>query len=343
MKRTSLVLYLALLVGSLALAYHTWVREPEKPGERVTMLRCKKGDIRKLTYETQDRTVTFSAKKKPTSGESSWWVEIAEIPKDDLQEETSSDSGDAPSIEIFKANQRLQDRLDAFCPWKALRFLGKPGAEKLTDFGLAEPGELLRMELASGTHTYRIGATTFGPRDRYVADDDKGEVFLVAGQSLRDLLNPKSRFMERSLHPFKDKEVARVKLRSGQRQRELVHLLSEEGKELGWADSRSPEETNDLYRNWIRKLVTLRPTDYVRPPDGEVDAGCVAPKDCTEELSLILYSEKKEIGFLKVYKGRDESGEPAYYACSEHTEIVVKVPKSQAETLLKDMEDVLSD
>jgi hypothetical protein len=307
------------------------------------MLRCKKGDIRKLSYETQDRTVTFSTKKNPASGESSWWVKITTRPKDALQEETSSDSPPALLVEGFKANDRLQGGLDALCPWKALRSLGKPGEEKLTDFGLAQPGEHLRIDLTSGTRTYRIGATTFGPRDRYVADDESGEVFLVSGQSLRDLLNPKNRYMERSLHAFKDKEVERVKVRGGRQERELVHLLSEEGKELGWADTRSPEEPNDLYRNWIRKLFTLRPTDYVLPPDGEGEEGCVAPPDCTEEMSLVFYGERKEIGFLKVYRGKDESGGAAYYACSEHTEIVVKVPKTQVETLLKDMEDVLSD
>jgi hypothetical protein len=343
MKRTSLLLYFGLLLGCLALAYHTWVREPKTPGDRVDMLRCKPGDIRKVTYATRDRTVTIAKKKSPTAGESSWWVEITRIPKAETQEGIPSASAGTPVIEVFKANPRLQGGLDILCPWKALRSLGKPGEDKRKDFGLIEPDETLRMELASGTRTFRIGATTFGPRDRYVADDETGEVFVVAGQSLRDLLNPKSRFMERSLHPFKDKEVARIKVRSGRRERELVHLLSEQGKELGWADSRSPEETNDLYRNWVRKLFTLRPTGYVRPPEGEGDRGCVAPPDCTEELNLILYSEKKEIGFLKVYKGTDETGETAYYACSEHTEMVVKVPKTQAETLLEDMEDVLSD
>ena len=87
-----------------------------------------------------------------------------------------------------------------------------------------------------------------------MADDETGEVFLVAGQGLQDLLRPKSRFMERSLHAFKTKEIARVRLRAGQREKELVQRVSEEGKELGWADSRSPEEAKDLYRNWIRKL-----------------------------------------------------------------------------------------
>ena len=345
MKRTSLVLYLGLLLVSLVLAYLTWVQEPKKAGGRVPVLRCKKGEIRKITYETKDRTVRFSKRKNPYSGESSWWAEIVQIPAApedaDLKEEMSS--GVEPVIDVFKANKRLQEGLGGFCPWKALRSLGEPGGEKRVEFGLAEPAESLILELASGVRTFQIGGTTFGPRDRYVADDETGEVFLVAGQGLRDLLRPKSRFMERSLHTFQAKEVARVKLRAGPREKELVRPESYEGKEQGWADSRSPEETKDLYRNWIRKLFALRPTDYVRPPEGEEAGGCVAPPDSTQELRLMFYSRKKEIGFLTLYKGTDEKGDATYYACSEHSEIAVKVPKTQVETLLTDLEDVLSD
>ena len=334
MKRVSLVLYLGILLASLALAYLTWVEKPKKPGERVTVLPCKKGGILQLTYEAKDQTVTFSKKKSRYSGESSWWVEIARAA-----------SEASPAIEVFKANDRLQAGIDKFCPWKALRSLGKLEAGKKEEFGLTESVESLTIEQATGPRTFRLGAATFGPKDRYVADDETGEVFLVAGQGLRDLLRPKSRFMERSLHAFKTKEIARVRLRSGQREKELVQRVSEEGKDLGWADSRSPEEAKDLYRNWMRKLSTLRPTDYVAMPADEEGGGCVAPAGSSQELSLTFFSPSKEIGFLTLYKGEgtDEKGGATYFACSEHSEVVVKVPKTQAEALLKDLEDVLDE
>ena len=333
MKRVSLVLYLGILLASLALAYLTWVEEPKKPGEKGSVLPCKKGDILQLTYEAKDQTVTFSKKKNRYSGESSWWVEIARSPEA------------SPVIEVFKANDRLQAGIDKFCPWKALRSLGKLEAGKQEEFGLTESAESLIIERAAGPRTLRLGAATFGPKDRYVADDETGEVFLVAGQGLRGLLRPKSRFMERSLHAFKTKGIARVRLRSGQRDKELVQQVSEEGKDLGWADSRSPEEAKVLYRNWIRRLSTLRPTDYLGMPADEEGGGCAAPAGSTQELSLTFFSPSKEIGFLTLYKGEgtDEKGGATYYACSEHSEIVVKVPKTQAEALLKDLEDVLDE
>lgn len=334
MKRVSLVLYLGILLASLALAYLTWVEKPKAPGERVTILPCKKGGILQLTYKAKDETVTFSKKKSRYSGESSWWVEIARAA-----------SEASPAIEVFKANDRLQAGIDKFCPWTALRSLGKLEAGKQEEFGLTESVESLTLEQATGPRTFRLGAATFGPKDRYVADDETGEAFLVAGQGLKDLLHPKSRFMERSLNAFKTKEIARVRLRSGRKEKELVQRVSEEGKELGWADSRSPEEAKDLYRNWMRKLSTLRPTDYVAMPADEGGGGCAAPADSTQELSLTFFSPSKEIGFLTLYKGEgtDEKGGATYFACSENSEVVVKVPKTQAEALLKDLEDVLDE
>jgi hypothetical protein len=334
MKRASLVLYPGILLASLALAYLTWVEKPKKPDEKGTVLPCKKGDILELTYETEDQTVTFSKKKSRHSGEFSWWVEIAR-----------AESEPSPVIEVFKASDRLQAGIDKFCPWKALRSLGKLEAGKQEEFGLTESVESLIIGQAVGSRTFRLGAATFGPKDRYVVDDETGEAFLVVGQGLRDLLSPKSRFMERSLHAFKTAEVARVRLRSGQKEKELVQHIPEEGKELGWADSRSPEEAKALYRNWIRRLSTLRPTDYVGMPTDEEGGGCVAPAGSIQELSLTFFSPSKEIGFLTLYKGEgtDEKGDATYFACSEHSEVVVKVPKTQAEALLKDLEDVLDE
>jgi hypothetical protein len=334
MKRVSLVLYLGILLASLALAYLTWVEKPKTPGETVTVLPCKKGEVLELTYEAKDQTVTFSKQKSRHSGESSWWVEIARAA-----------SEAPPVIEAFKANDRLQAEIDKFCPWKALRSLGKLEAGKQEEFGLTESVESLIIQRATGPRAFRLGATTFGPKDRYVVDDETSEAFLVAGQGLRDLLRPKSRFMERSLHAFQTKEIARVRLRAGQREKELVQQISEDAKEQGWADSRSPEEPKVLFRNWIRRLSTLRPTDYVGMPADEEGGGCVAPAGSSQELSLTFFSPSKEIGFLTLYQGEgtDEKGDATYYACSEHSEIVVMVPKTQAEALLKDLEDVLDE
>jgi hypothetical protein len=342
MKRVSLLLYLGILLASLALGYLTWVREPKKQDGQVPVFPCSQGEILALAYEEEDQTVTFSKKKNAYSGESDWWVEMVRIP---ATEEAASTEEPPPVVEVFKASDRLQAGLDKFCPWTALRALGKLDEDKKAEFGLTESADLLTIEKATGPHTFRLGETTFGPKDRYVADSETGEAFLVKGQDLRDLGRPKSRFMERSLHAFGMKEVARVRVRSGEREKELVQQISEEGKEQGWADSRSPEETEVLYRNWMRRLSTLRPTEYAGMPAEGEDRGCVAPAGASQELNVTFFGHDEELGFLNLYKaeGTDGKGDPTYHACSEHSEIIVKVPKTQAEILLKDLEDVFSD
>ena len=375
MRRASLVFYLGVLLASLALAYFTWVAEPKSSGDGIPAFRCKKGDLVRLTYAAGDRTVTFSKKKSRYSEEASWWIEAVpfsgasaaetveaaggDVPgevtagapgdgadgpaaeRSDVQEEDSSE--ETAGIVVFKANERLQESLDKFCPWLVFRSLGIPGAEKREEFGLTESAETLILEQPSGPRTFRVGGTTFGPRDRYVADAETGDVFLAGGQDLRDLLRPEVRFMERALHAFKAEDVARIKVRARAREKELIREGSESGRDHGWADSRSPGETQDLYRNWIRRLFALRPTEYVRPTTGEEAGGCVAPAGSTQELNVTFHGPVREMGFLTLYRERAEKEDTAYFACSEHTEILVKVPRTQAETLLKDLEDLLPD
>ncbi len=359
MKRVSLVGYLGILAGSLLLAYLTWVGGPKTPGAAVTIFPCSQGPIVKLTYAAADRTVTLSKRKSRYSGEPSWWVEIvhpppSKAPKDAHAvkgtgpDETSAadeppPSGAASVVEVFQANKRLQDELDPFCPWKALRSLGRPGKEKREEFGLTEPAGSLTIETAAGSRTFRLGGETYGPRDRYVADDETGEAFLAAGLVFRALAHPASRFMERSLHAFKEKDVARIRVHAGGREKELVRRTSGEAGRTGWADSRSPGNAKALYRNWIRRLSALRAMGYVGLPVGGEAGGCAAPAGSSEVLRLTFFGASREIGFLRLYKGSDEKGEPAYYACSEHSGTLVKIPKTQAETLLEDLEDVLSD
>ena len=359
MKRISLVGYFGTLVGCLALAYLTWVQGPKAPGARVTIFPCSKGDIVKLTYAAADRTVTFSKRKSRDSGGASWWVEVvrpsasAAAKGSDAAQGTSADEADAPEgslpsgaspvVEVFKANDRLQAGLGEFCPWKALRSLGRPGEEKRAEFGLAESDGSLTIETSSGSYTFRLGGETYGPKDRYVADDETGKAFLVAGRIFREFERPGSRFMERSLHAFKMKEIARVRLHAGERDKELVRATSGETGEAGWADSRSPGDPKALYRNWIRRLSALRATGYVGLPGGGEGGGCAAPGGSSQELNLTFFSAGREIGFLRLYKGAGEKGDAAYYACSEHTGTVVTIPKTQAEALLEDLENVLSD
>jgi len=390
MKRIPLLGYCVVLLVSLALAYVTWTKGPEKTEGDVTLLACGKGEVRKITLREKERKVVFDRKKSAWSGQDVWWVEALHVPfkpaertggdpspDTDLEqldvdaaslgpaEEAPGEAaavaaggpaGSAPAggtgpeveewtvSESFLGNEKLREALEGFCPWKALRSLGKPGDAKREEFGLKDTQDALVMDLRGKPRTFRIGKSTFGPGDRYVEDAETGEIFLVKGQSIKDLLYPKSRYMERSLHAFEEEGVARMRLREGNREMELVHRVSPEGADQGWAEAGESKEPKELYKNWIRKVFTLRPMDYVVPEPGAPEAGpygCVTLPGAETAASITFFGDKKEIGFLTVYKKTGEQDKVEYFACTENTNALVMVSKIQAENLLKDMADIL--
>jgi len=380
MKRIPPLVYLVVLLISLVLAYFTWTEGPEKPEGDATLLACGKGEIQKITIREKERKVVFDRRKSAWSGETVWWVEAlklpfkpAEKPDEKAAEElnvdvasmgpaedasgnaaggTSGDSGGGPGpeewsvSESFLGNEKLRDVLEGFCPWKGLRSLGKLGEDKREEFGLKNTSDSLVLELRGKPRTFRIGKKSFGPGDRYVEDGKTGEIFLVKGQSIKDLLYPKSRYMERSLHAFKEEEVARMSIRAGGREMELIQRVPAGGKAGGWAEAGKKEDPKELYKNWVRKVFTLRPMDYVVPEEGSPetgDYGCVAPPGAEITAVISFLSDTKEIGFLTVYKRIGEKDKVQYFACTENTNAVVKVSKVQAENLLKDMADLLPD
>ena len=200
------------------------------------------------------------------------------------------------------------------------------------------------MEIRSKPQKFILGDTSFGPADRYVENEKTSEIFLVAGKNLKNLVYPKNRYMERSLHLFKEEDVAQVNIRSGGKQKELIHKISQKGTYEGWADSENPETPKELYENWIRKLFSLRPRDYVVPEGGVGEPGpskCMAPKGAETMAEITFDGKKKVIGFLSVYKRTDKDNKTEYFACTEQSDAVVTISKTQAENLLKDMQDLL--
>ena len=343
MRRLGLLAYLSVLLLSLAAAYLTWTREPAKPGEKVPLLSCRKGDLVGLEFRSKSRTVLFSPKRSSYSGKSFWWVDITTRPAGENQE-GKAQSGE-PKIEVFKADAKMDEALGRFCPWMILRDLGRIGDEKRQEFGLADSADRLVLKFKAGERPFRLGTTLSGHPDRYLEDEQSGEIYLVPGQDIREIEHPKSRYMERGLHGFGQDQAIRIRLRAGEREKELVAKLSDEGKSTGWADSSRPEEEKELYKNWIQKYFALRVLEYLVPPEKAESMGCSGRLDADPVLTLTFYDREKEIGFSTFYKpsGKDKDGDLQYSVCTDNTDCLVSLPKSQVEGLLQDLEEILSD
>jgi len=247
-----------------------------------------------------------------------------------------------PRIEEFKANKTLAEEMEKLCPFRALRTLGAVGEEKLKEFGLADSEERLALGFEGRTKEFVFGTTSYGHRDRYVLDAATRQVYLVSGQLIQDLTYPKSRFMERALHQFEKDAVRRLQISTPEAQKDLVHVVQQgDQKKEFWASAKSPDTANEQYSNWVSKLWQLSPIDYLPVADA-ADKACQFPEGSAYVGSMLFFSETKQLGFLKLSKGKDEKGEPEYYGCTETTEAVVKLSKSQVENVLKDLDDIFS-
>ena len=378
MKRIPPIAYLIVLLGSLVLAHFAWTEGSREPSGDILILECIDGELKNVTIKEKDRKVVFSQKRSDWTGNMQWWVEASRRPfkrsekppaetteelnvdvasmgpaEEDSQKKDSNQLDREGTVaveeewiisESFKGNDKLQEDLGSFCPWKGLRLLGRLGEEKREEFGLKDSDSYLVLELRSKSRKFLLGDIDLGPSDRYIQNEKTGEIFLIPGSRIKNLVYPKSRYMERALHNFKEKDVARVHLHADGGNSDLIHKISEKGVDEGWAEKGSRESSKELYKNWVGKLFSLRPINYVFPEGGSAKAGppgCVAPTGAETAASVTLFGEKKEIGFLTVYQKTDEEDRTEYFACTEKTDAVVTISKTQAETLLKDMQDLL--
>ncbi len=362
MKRLPLALYLGILLASMLLAYGTWTRRPAASRGEVALLSCDAGGLRKVIRRGKDTTVVFDRRAGRAGEGPSWWVEVTRLEapppgaaeekkgKGEEKEKTASEAAGAGEpaggpqkrpaarrkVEVFKGNEKLGDLLEGFCSWKALRRLGKVKEPKRKEFGLADSPELLVLELGSQTRKFRIGGATYGPRDRYVEDEQSGEVFLVEGRPLRETLHPQGRFMERDLHAFGEKAIDGILVEAEGGTKELVRKESEGGEEgAGWAEVREGAEPTEAYANWVRQTFALRAVGYLGPDDGVTPGGgCTPPPGTAGVAHLTFHKGDREIGYLFLYRRERDGKGTSFFACTEHTEGLVKVPSSLGKAFL---------
>jgi len=240
----------------------------------------------------------------------------------------------------FKGNASFEKQMKELRPLRGLRSFGLPGEEKLDEFGIAGATERLVLVLGGRPRAFILGGKSYGDRNRYVQDAGTGEVFMMKEQTIRSLAFPEGRFMEKTLHTFKEGDVERIMLSSEAGERELHHISLAAGRYSGWADPGDSEKEKHLYSNWVKKLFRLRAQRYLLRGGGGEDSS--PPSSALSICELRYYRRAKEIGFLTLYKAGEDEEEPTYLARSESTEGMVELAGTPAEELIKDMADVIA-
>ncbi len=243
---------------------------------------------------------------------------------------------------LFVAGEAAEAYLERLLPLRAVRSLGEVEADLLEQIGLKEPEERLTIACGGKTRRFVLGGSAYGSGDRYLRAEDGGPVHLLRSALVNDLRAAEARLMQRALHRFEPKEVARLVVRAGGAERTLLHRNRLEPKLAEWVDAAQPDRRNELFGNWLLRVEKLRAVRYLPPgvsPDAEQD-GAGAAGSLEPVVSLrYLDEDGEQLGFLEVVRrppGK-EGARPDYFARSEATGGAwVELTRSVAEQVAED-------
>jgi hypothetical protein len=330
--------HVVLLAVAATSSVFVWTRDkkPVVTAGEVTLWSARAADVQRIAFESKGRKVVLDA-RSDTSGR--WFLGTSESASPTT---AGVDGGPPPPPRVvtFVSVGSATKVAEGLGPLKALREVGKVGDDRAAEFGLKEPDGTLVVTFAGKARGLTLGARTPGGGDRYVRDDGSGIVYVVRGETTRDLESGDGALTERETHPFKDAEVESIRVLARGKSREVLRR-GPENKRI-WADPSEPEKADETVSNWIAKVDRLRPTEYL------------ATQPSAPELVVrIEYQVKGARGaFLEVAKvpGAPAAGaagagastdKPDFVVRTEHTRQWAKVYAPVGEQVEQDLASIL--
>jgi hypothetical protein len=334
----------ALALGGLLVAYATWQRPEETPGEAV-IVDLSRGDLISIRYD--DATHWAEMKRSQEPGGSTWIRYGTREPPP-----ASTDGGASPDGGLFATppptpQPKIADRevrgseagdklFEKFEPFKASRALGALDPDKLRELGFDTSSKRLELTSRKGKHSFKV-ATALGVGTPYIQSEQDQRVYLIAGTAISDLDSAAIRLVDRRLHTFKPSDFDALVIKADDKRRELVYVAKETGQMAKIASKKTPDKADDFARNWHDRVLHLPPIEILgkdeRPTSGEPKVGA----------RIEYLSRGKQIGWIDLAeaKATASSASPEFFVRTEHTAGWVKV--HAAEELLKEAKKVASE
>jgi uncharacterized protein DUF4340 len=316
----------------LVIVYATWQREPERAPGAVTVIDASKSDVTLVHYEDEATSVDITPGK--TGNESGVWLHLVTKPKAEAKPDPKAPpKPDAkppappPPPRDLPGAENAKKLYEQFAPLVSLRAFGVLEANKLKELGLDNPKRKIEVTVKGAVRRYEIGqpaVQTAG--ESFLRDTRDGRVYLMPRNILSELSNA-SHMVDRRLHSFDATEFDRIKLASGGKQKEFVHVGRESRTTAGFAPPKTPDKRDQMAKNWHDALWRVFPTELLGK--GEEPAG--------GKVTVVLrvdYSEGKdgvgwiEIGRVATGSGMSDDAAPGgeVYARTEHTAGWAKIP-----------------
>jgi hypothetical protein len=332
-NRASIV-YAALLVGSLGWAYQTWTHEDELAlSDKVVILPGKPEQLTSVAYHSKDLELTLEL-RDDEHGRHAW---ARAVPLTEPgQEPPPPPEGQPPpptEPEEFKVGKAGDPVLEGLAPFVAKRRLEGVTDADLADLGLAEPEATLEIvREGKDAKRFELGGNVFGGANVYVRDPDDGTIYLVDAKLIRPLQSGARTLPDRDLTGVDERKAERVTLRVGDRQASFEQHNPDDVDARYWSVAGQAEESPEATA-WVDKALRLRSSRYV--PASET------PTDLAHAFDFRVEGEDGKAVTVEVVRSFDDEGQEQYFARSEHTRGLVRLPRAAAAEASADLESAL--
>lgn len=333
----SIIVYAALLVGSLGFAYQTWTHQDELAlADKVVVLPGKPEQLASIIYRTPDFDLELRFDEDDL-GRYAWGSTTPHEKADEPEAPPTEGQPPPPAVpsspEQFKVGKAGRVVFESLAPFVAKRKLEGVTEADLEAFGLVDPESSLEITReGKEAKAYEVGSQVFGGANVYVRDPADGSIYLVEAKVLRPLSMGSRTLQERDLTGIDERKVERVELRVDDRQAAFAQHNPDDAEAKYWSIA-GDEERSAEATSWVGKVLRLRSLRYVQP-----DA---TPAGLAPAFSFVVHPEDGDSIQVDVSRAFDEEGQEQFYARSAYTRGLVHLPKVAAAEASADLDSAL--
>jgi hypothetical protein len=232
----------------------------------------------------------------------------------------------------YRANDEFEKSVERLLPMRAERVLPSLDPQNQKQYGL-DGERRLRLELGSQTISLVVGNETYGGLTTYLHQEPNGPTFLLSSALLRAFDVSGLRYLERRIVSLGRKEVASIVVTAQSVSRTLLHADGDKVADGDtWADQATPNQPNELYKNWMAKVFRLQVAAYLH------DESTLVP---VEVMKIEFSSGHNTLDTLEMASMKAPDGKTDYLARSSFTGSWVKLVRATAEEVVTDLPSIV--
>jgi hypothetical protein len=313
-----------LLLLSLGASWSRYTSDKTVAKDGVLLAEGKKAELERIVYDAPELDVTFEQRKDDFG--SYGWVVVEE------QKAARPGSDEKPEkrqsrFKVSADKDKMDKLMESFAPLMALRELKDVSPAQRAQFGLEAPTTRLTLRVGGRETVLAVGGETYGSKDVYVQDTASQRIFVLDDEVLKPLKFAGTRLPERSLVAAKVEAVSGVTLSSDSSQVEWTQQNRDDRAAAFWKRGAS-EGKDETFGNWFDKLLKVKSVNYVQ--EGE------APAELVNAFAVTVRAEGFPAETVQLLRSGDD-----WYARSESTRGLVKLPRGSAKDVADDVRDVV--